>query len=154
MSANAGEEGGADNSANEWTHIGRKGKRNYKKQIGHAPPAAGSVDNFRPNPAPTLSAYDIHAEHEQVSAAWRGTAACAQLRTLLQSNSAECVGVRRAICLGLGAFDPEDGAWVARRRAHVQLAAFLTMVEALQGMYRGEAFLFSFPVNVRLISWA
>lgn len=137
MSANAGEERGVDNNADEWTHIGRKGKRHNKKQVGHNPPAAGSVDNFRANPAPTLSVADIHAAHEQVSAAWRGTAACAQLRSLVQSNAAECVGVRRAICLGLGAFDPEDGAWVARRRAHVQLAAFLTMVEALEGMSNG-----------------
>lgn len=135
MSANAGEEGGADNSINEWTHIGRKGKRSQKKQISqHSPPAAGSVDNFRPNPAPTLSAADIHAEHEQVSAAWRDTAACTKLRELVRSNAVQCVGVRRAVCLGLGAFDPEDGAWVSRRRAHVQLAAFLTMVQTLEGI--------------------
>lgn len=130
MSANTGEEGAAE-STNDWTRIARKGKRS-KKAASQVPPAAGPSDNFRPNAAPTLSAVDIHAEHEQVSAAWRGTTACAKLRELVQTNAASCVGVRRAVCLGLGAFDPADGAWVARRRAHVQLAAFLTMVEALE----------------------
>lgn len=136
MSANAGEGGGSDNDTKEWTHIVRKGRRNTKRILRN-PPTAGSVDNFRPNSAPTLSVSDIQAEHEQVTAAWRGTPACEQLCALVRSSADACVNVRRAICLGLGAFDPADGAWVARRRAHVQLAAFLTMVKTLEGMPNG-----------------
>lgn len=135
MSANAGEAG----EANDWTRIVRKGGHS-KKLVGrpqqqlhqqHNPPAAGPVENFRPNAAPTLSVDDIRAEHAKIASKWRATDACAQLRALLTANAASCVGVRRAVCLGLGALDPEDGSWAARARAHVQLAAFLTMVEAL-----------------------
>ncbi|KAJ4420416.1 hypothetical protein N0V82_004405 [Gnomoniopsis sp. IMI 355080] len=150
MSAKAGdEEGGADTTTNndndEWTRIVRKGKKRNTTSRKTTPPAAGPVDNFRPNAAPTLSATDIRAEHDQVTAAWRATEACVQLRALMVRGRGEgaagpinavapaaCVPVRRAVCLGLGAFDPADGAWVARRRAHVQLAAFLTMVEGLE----------------------
>lgn len=150
MSANAGE-AGADNDrhdtntndgkSSEWTRIVRKDRRNNRGRRPHKqqqqqqqhplPPTAGPADNFRPNAAPRLSADDIAAEHDKVAAQWRQTDACARLLAQLRDNAPACVRVARAVCLGLGAFEPEDGSFAARRRSHVQLAAFLTMIEAL-----------------------
>ncbi|CAN8099895.1 unnamed protein product [Discula destructiva] len=161
MAANAGENGAAAVAAavpspladGEWTRIVRKkGKGiNSRKKLHTTapppqppPPAAGPVENFQPNAAPKLSVADIAAEHANIGAKWRASSsACyVRLRALIQANAAAsssrgsngggCVAITRAICLGLGAFDPADGSWVARRRSHVQLAAFLAMVEALE----------------------
>lgn len=133
MATNSGEEPGAD----EWTRIVRKGKRNNSKNgtrpsAAITPPAAGPAENFLPNAAPKLALADIKAEHDKLRAKWRATASYSRLKELVASKARlSYVGVRRAVCLGLGAFDPEDGSWVARRRSHVQLAAFLGIVEAL-----------------------
>ncbi|KAK5999237.1 hypothetical protein PT974_01629 [Cladobotryum mycophilum] len=40
--------------------------------------------------------------------------------------------VTRAICLGIGSFDPPDGGWEAKRKTYIQLIAFLIMVEELE----------------------
>lgn len=40
--------------------------------------------------------------------------------------------VRKAVCLGIGSFDPENGSWHAKERAHIQLAAFLLIVEEIR----------------------
>lgn len=128
---------GEDPGAGEWTRIVRKG-RNSKNNISSSsalaavPPAAGPAENFLPNAAPKLTLADIQAEHDKVRAKWRASPSYNRLFSLVAAKAgASHVGVRRAVCLGLGAFDPEDGSWVARRRSHVQLAAFLGLVEAL-----------------------
>ncbi|UKZ47880.1 hypothetical protein TrVGV298_002114 [Trichoderma virens] len=40
--------------------------------------------------------------------------------------------VDEAICLGIGSFDPPDGSWQLKKRAHTQLAAMLHMVKLLE----------------------
>ncbi|XWW94546.1 hypothetical protein V2A60_002489 [Cordyceps javanica] len=40
--------------------------------------------------------------------------------------------VTKAVCLGIGTFDPEDGAWEAKRAAFVQLCALTTLVSQLE----------------------
>lgn len=40
--------------------------------------------------------------------------------------------VRKAVCLGIGSFDPENGSWTVKEKAHVQLAAFLLIVEEIE----------------------
>lgn len=119
----------------EWTRVARKGKGN---KSGRAyvpprppPPAAGAPDNFRPNPAPRLSPQDIEADHQKIAAQWRATDSYATLRETVRSNAASHAPITRAICLGLGPFDPEDGSWTAQRRSHTQLAAFLAVVQVL-----------------------
>lgn len=43
----------------------------------------------------------------------------------------------QAVCLGIGTFDPEDGAWEVKRRTHIQLVAFQFIVaELFQGQSR------------------
>lgn len=128
-SSNGGK--GEDNSA-QWTRIVRKGKKPGKKQRQPShPPAAGPVENFQPNASPQLTVNDITTNHDKVASKWRETDCCANLSELIKKHAASHAPISRAICLGLGAFDPEDGSWVAQRRSHIQLAAFLTMVEIL-----------------------
>lgn len=131
MAANAGEESGA----NEWTRIVRKGKHSKKHSVRPSatttPPAAGPAENFHPNAAPKLTVADIQAEHDKLRAKWCASSSHSRLHEMVASKAGlSHASVNRAVCLGLGAFDPEDGSWVARRRSHVQLAAFLGMVEA------------------------
>lgn len=122
--------------SSQWTRIVRKGKKLGRKQqeqekSSHHPPAAGPAENFQPNPSPQLSADEINAAHADITPKWRASEAHENLCALIKTNAASHVAITRAVCLGLGAFDPDDGSWLAQRRSHVQLAAFLTMVEAL-----------------------
>lgn len=123
----------------QWTRIRRKGKKLDRRQqpapprsqSQPSPPAAGPAENFQPNPSPQLSADDIRAAHDKIAARWRASDARDKLHRLVESHAASHRAVQRAVCLGLGAFDPDDGSWLAQRRSHIQLAAFLTMVETL-----------------------
>lgn len=122
----------ADNDSSQWTRIVRKGKKLGRKQHQpHQPPAAGPAENFQPNPSPQLSADDINAVHDKIASKWRASEAHEKLCTLVEANASSHAAITRAVCLGLGAFEPDDGSWVAQRRSHVQLAAFLTMVGKL-----------------------
>ncbi|EHK42657.1 hypothetical protein TRIATDRAFT_246475 [Trichoderma atroviride IMI 206040] len=40
--------------------------------------------------------------------------------------------IRKAICLGIGSFDPDNGSWITKEKAHMQFAAFSVIVEELQ----------------------
>ncbi|PSR80333.1 hypothetical protein BD289DRAFT_357373, partial [Coniella lustricola] len=80
---------------------------------------------------PQLSAVDIQAQHEKIAARFRATPCCQKLIKLITAHAPSHVRITRAICLGLGPFDPEDGSWDAQRRSHVQLEAFLNMVAVL-----------------------
>ncbi|UNI22243.1 hypothetical protein JDV02_008147 [Purpureocillium takamizusanense] len=44
--------------------------------------------------------------------------------------------VTKAVCLGIGTFDPPDGGWEAKRRTFLQLIAFLILVEELERLTR------------------
>ncbi|KAM0450610.1 hypothetical protein ACHAO4_006595 [Trichoderma viride] len=40
--------------------------------------------------------------------------------------------IRKAVCLGIGSFDPDNGSWVTKEKAHVQFAAFSVILEEIQ----------------------
>lgn len=128
----------------EWTRVTRKGKRNKSQRQAKSadaglppppPPVAGAPENFQPNSAPQLSVQEIRADHDTIAAKWRGTAGYAQLCEVVKKNASSHAPITRAICLGLGAFDPQDGSWLAQRRSHVQMAAFLAIVDILSEHY-------------------
>lgn len=119
----------------------RKGKgkklsrqRNKHHQQQQLPPAAPPIEHFRPNPNPQLSAADIQAQHGKFADKFRDTSCFDKLTKLIKTNISSHVPIKRAVCLGLGAFDPKDGSWDLKRKSHIQLAAFLTMVDIF-GMY-------------------
>ncbi|KAI2627194.1 hypothetical protein GGS21DRAFT_528987 [Xylaria nigripes] len=81
---------------------------------------------------PSLSLEQVKQDHDRFSIHWKSSSSCIRLQELLSSHATGIQNITRAICLGLGTFDPPDGAWEQKRKAHIQLAAFLTIVEHLQ----------------------
>lgn len=120
-----------EDDPSQWTRIVRKGKKLGRKEEGLRLPVGGPPENFHPNGSPQLTVDDIKANHHKVASKWRATKCYENLQSVIGDKSNSHEKVTRAICLGLGAFDPEDASWSAQRRSHIQLAAFLAMVEAL-----------------------
>lgn len=111
----------------EWTRV--KSKSRYRKAPRADRPAPASA-----SPAETQStkpAAEIAAEYHTFRDRWQSSDACARLRALVAENAAQGQPIRKAVCLGIGTFDPEHGGWDAKRRTYVQLLGFLTMVEEL-----------------------
>lgn len=119
--------------ASQWTKITRKGKgkKLRRKQEVLRLPLGGPVENFQPNGKPVLSVDDIRADHTKIASKWHATDCYKKLCNIIKDNATARTKITRAVCLGLGPFDPEDGSWVAQRRSHIQLAAFLAIVEIL-----------------------
>lgn len=139
MSAGDAEEKTGEQS--QWTRVSRKGKgkrsNRQTKSVEAPPPVAGAPEHFLPNPTPQLSIQDIRANHGKIATKWRSTAGYSKLCEIIKANAASHAPITRAICLGLGAFDPEDGSWVAQRRSHIQMAAFLAIVGTLNEVNGG-----------------
>lgn len=120
-----------EDDPSQWTRISRKGKKLRRQEEVLRLPVGGPPENFHPNGSPQLTIDDIKANHDKVASKWRATQCYEQLCSIIRDKSASHENITRAVCLGLGAFDPEDSSWTAQRRSHIQLAAFLAMVEAL-----------------------
>lgn len=121
----------------EWTQVRRKPRRKAaagKSQQQHKAPVP-PVMMTRPDSTASLSASDIQRDHGRFAKTqWQGSTCQCRLRDLISSSSRSnpLPKVSQAVCLGIGSFDPEDGAWEVKRRAHIQLAAFLSIVTDLQ----------------------
>lgn len=118
----------------EWTQVRRKQQPRHrnagkKSQLKAPPPPVTRPDNTAA--AAHLSVSDIQKDHDRFENQWRESTCLRRLNDLVTSNSSK-PKVTRAVCLGIGSFDPEDGAWEVKRRAHVQLAAFLSIVAGFQ----------------------
>ena len=121
----------------QWTKVQRKSRRKNPSQNkpSHAQPQPPAP---RPGPGPDstaarLTVSEIRRDHERYMAQWRESSCRRRLVDLLLSSpttktSAQPPRITRAVCLGIGSFDPEDGGWEVKRRAHIQLAAFLTII--------------------------
>ncbi|KAK5626732.1 hypothetical protein RRF57_002447 [Xylaria bambusicola] len=106
----------------------RKGRRSQKKPTS----TASVLCTLLPSP-PSLSLEQVKQDHDRISSQWKSSSSYTRLQELLSSHAANVDGnVVTAICFGLGTFDPPDGAWEQKRKAHIQLAAFLSIVEHLQ----------------------
>ncbi|KEY65249.1 hypothetical protein S7711_01769 [Stachybotrys chartarum IBT 7711] len=114
-----------------WTYVKPKSRRRRTKPTKpstHELPPQHSQP--RSGPLRPLSAID--AEYRKTRSQWEGTSCCARLRELVATSAAGVGHVSNAICLGIGTFDPSDGAWEAKRRTFIQLIAFLIIVEELE----------------------
>lgn len=126
-----------EDDPSQWTRIARKGKKLRRQEEVLRLPVGGPPENFHPNGSPQLTVDDIKANHDRVASKWRSTKCHDQLCSTIKDKSVSHEKITRAICLGLGAFDPEDSSWTAQRRSHIQLAAFLAMVETLSMLIPG-----------------
>ncbi|KAI1407913.1 hypothetical protein F5Y13DRAFT_121230 [Hypoxylon sp. FL1857] len=115
----------------EWTKVQRKGRRHLNRHqhttLDHS---NGNIPGSKPRPS-FLSASDIEREHRRITDQWGTSMCCRQLQQIVASRPSG-PSITHAVCFGLGSFDPDDGSWESRRRAHVQLAAFRCMVGQLQ----------------------
>ncbi|KAI1127242.1 hypothetical protein F5Y10DRAFT_198547 [Nemania abortiva] len=102
----------------------RKGRRS------RTTPSAVSLAPPRPS-TPARSLEQIQQDHGRFTSQWKNSASYSWLQEQLPlshtTETGNSVTVTQAICFGLGSF---DGMW--SRTAHVQLAAFFTIVEHLQ----------------------
>ncbi|KAI0424741.1 hypothetical protein F5Y09DRAFT_335532 [Xylaria sp. FL1042] len=116
-----------------WVKVhGRKGRRSQKKPGFVHSASLSSTLPQEPSP-PSVSLEQVQQDHDRLTGQWRSSPSHGRLQELLSSHSASLSSrVTTAICFGLGTLDPHDGAWARKRKAHIQLAAFLTIVEHLQ----------------------
>ncbi|KJZ74282.1 hypothetical protein HIM_06288 [Hirsutella minnesotensis 3608] len=123
----------------EWTVVKprTRGRRRHSSSAGRiraadsrkpAPPDRRPVVNASSSRDACRPVAEIAAEYERIRASWTASEACAALRRI----AAAAGPVSRAVCLGIGTFDPPDGSWDAKRRTFLQLVAFLVMVQELE----------------------
>jgi hypothetical protein len=87
-----------------------------------------------PNPSPELSIDEIRKYHNAVARDWLASDSWqALLQILMTATSLQRrpLPIRKAICLGPGPFDPANGSTVIRRTAHMQTAAFVSIISLL-----------------------
>ncbi|TDZ39726.1 hypothetical protein CTRI78_v010488 [Colletotrichum trifolii] len=114
----------------EWTFV------KTKSRFRRAPPKVPSALKAKHDePRVYKPAADIAGEYESFRVRWRETPCHGHIKQLIRSNVRKHKKVRRAVCLGVGTFDPEDGGWDAKRRSFIQLEGFLTVVEVLSELY-------------------
>ncbi|KAK7429390.1 hypothetical protein QQZ08_003982 [Neonectria magnoliae] len=110
----------------EWTQVTSKRRRAAPKPGPAVPPRPAAAAVLR-------SASALAADHARLRARWEDEEPCSrELRALVAANAGPAVAISRAVNLGVGTFDPVDGAWEAKRSSQVQLVAFLVVVEELE----------------------
>ncbi|KAM0808404.1 putative SRR1-like domain-containing protein [Seiridium cardinale] len=113
-----------------WTFVTNKRNRQSGKRAPTlAPTTAPAAPQTRTTP--NLSVEEIRSDHRKFVQQWVDSKCCNKLKDITQAKSCH-PSPTKAVCLGLGSFDPEDGSWQIRRRSHVQLAAFMTFVECVE----------------------
>lgn len=118
-------------SDSEWTQV-RKSRRSRPSHPKNLPRRPSRTDPLR-------SPEDLVSDYHRIRTRWESEQPCIRLRQLVASSKA--VSVTRAVNLGVGTFDPVDGAWEAKRSAFVQLSAFFVMVEELGEFFRTVTYL-------------
>ena len=116
-----------------WIHVKSKQRRRGTKSQRMKKTQSSSLDDISDAPKPRTenlrSSEDISAEYRRIRARWEDEAPCRELKR--QVSEGDMPPVSRAVCLGIGTFDPPDGGWETKRRTFIQLIAFLVLVESL-----------------------
>ncbi|OTB09828.1 hypothetical protein K445DRAFT_323612 [Daldinia sp. EC12] len=114
----------------EWTRVHHKGRRRRKSpQYAAKSDISGSIANSIRSSS--LSGPEIMEEHKRITRQWETSICHHKLNEIFESRISHFT-ISDAICFGTGSFDPEDGSWEIKRKAHIQLAAFLFIVEKFQ----------------------
>lgn len=113
-----------------WTHVKPKTHRGGSKarQLKNA----RILDDIlrQHTQAQSLSSPEkIDSDYRRVRDSYEKERACELLKRLAKEHCH--VPIQKAVCLGIGTFDPADGSWDAKRRTLVQLSAFHIMVETI-----------------------
>ncbi|KAL1840115.1 hypothetical protein VTJ49DRAFT_771 [Mycothermus thermophilus] len=113
---------------NDWVQVTRKGKRRAAPII---------PDVLRPNPNPELSVNDILKYHNSLLRNTQTIDWWKRLGPALDDASRKPGSlplITKAVCLGTGPYDPENGSITARRTAHMQTATFRHIVHHLESL--------------------
>ncbi|PKK47819.1 hypothetical protein CI102_8632, partial [Trichoderma harzianum] len=119
----------------DWTVVRPKSRRSRRGQ--------GSTSTSHPFPQPSravsyLTKEEIQKDFDNFNAQFQTSPGAASLRDTITEFVSDALSdgndkpVIQAISLGIGSFDPTDGSWQLKRRAHTQLAAMLFMVRLLE----------------------
>ncbi|TPX11382.1 uncharacterized protein E0L32_001200 [Thyridium curvatum] len=121
----------------EWTVVSRRSGGRRRRGNHRAPelPAAAAAAATGAVSAPDYTSDDILKDRERISARFRDSACYRQLKQcitrILDSQSESVASITHAICLGTGSFVPSIVRFETMRTTHIQLDAFLAMVEIL-----------------------
>jgi hypothetical protein len=118
-------------SDSNWTYVIPKSRPGKRRQNQAAKTPLTAPTQPRVVVSSALSASGIRKEYAQHNESWKSCACYNRLKHQVLQNIGPCQPILNAICLGIGSFDPEDGSWDAKRRAYIQLCAFLTIVDHL-----------------------
>ncbi|KAK0632938.1 hypothetical protein B0T14DRAFT_560576 [Immersiella caudata] len=122
----------------EWSQVTRKrGRTVPEQQQQHQQQQLKDqalLSGIHPNPKPELTAAEIRKFHDQVDQEWRISGCWQKLQEALLEGCATPDGplITAAICLGPGPFDPANGSLLVKRTAHMQTAAFWSIVANLE----------------------
>ena len=114
----------------DWTYVQPRSRRG-KPSTSVRRSAAAEEDSPHPKAHNLRPVSSIRAEYFKIRSQWEASQSCNALRHLIETNFCDFEEVTVAVCLGIGTFDPADGAWETKRNTLVQLIAFLVMVEQL-----------------------
>ncbi|KAG5987634.1 hypothetical protein E4U54_004913, partial [Claviceps lovelessii] len=116
----------------EWRLVQPKKNRRPRKPPPAVVSSSTSSSSWTTRPAgPLRSLQDITSEYHRLRHDAPAQQCCTSIRLLIRANADACSRVENAICLGMGSFDPPDGAWEAKRRAYIQYLVFEAMIEEL-----------------------
>ncbi|KAL6690642.1 hypothetical protein J3F84DRAFT_388463 [Trichoderma pleuroticola] len=114
---------------NEWTVVHMKTRR-YTFSNRSVPNGS--------HPVPHLAVEQIQKDFDYYNTQFKASQAARVLQNTIKEFASDALSVNnkkpvtKAISLGIGSFDPADGSWLLKRRAHTQLAAMLHIVSLLE----------------------
>lgn len=140
-----------EDGGGEWNQVSRKRGRlrhtpapasapaQLKKELDKSTPTATGaataepVAGVRPNPTPEYTVEDILGYHNVVRQEWENSECWRALSDTLTQvlSSHHRPVITKAICLGPGPYEPSNGSAAARKTAHMQTAAFCSIVSKL-----------------------
>ncbi|KAK0628314.1 hypothetical protein B0T17DRAFT_614249 [Bombardia bombarda] len=136
----------------EWSQVSRKrghlrhvktptSKTNGKAEKELVQVVESLLLGIRPNPNPEYTVGDIQKHHQFVKQSWESSECWKVLKEILVSALSSGFGrppINKAVCLGPGPYDPSNGSSAARRTAHMQTAAFCSIVDLLESESSGS----------------
>ncbi|KAM0519066.1 hypothetical protein ACHAPE_004060 [Trichoderma viride] len=128
----------------EWTLVpARKGKGRPKPMDVKA---ILSQPTMRPKSVlPPANKEAIAGQHFYTLREYKESRECRILQALIKVFKAEVEDslpaedpIRKAICFGIGSFDPDNGSWITKERTHMQFAAFSIILDELQKLCKNK----------------
>lgn len=128
----------------EWTLVpARKGKGRPKPVPAMDVKAILSQPTMRPKSYLSPGNKEaIAGQHFYTLRDYKESRECRILQALIKVFKAEVEDslpaedpIRKAICFGIGSFDPDNGSWITKERTHMQFAAFSIIVDELRKLF-------------------